>query len=63
MYGFFFVLAMCCSMAVVAMLSWPRPLWIIFTVAWALLLISTAWWWTSAVPEKRGWRDDSSLWD
>jgi hypothetical protein len=43
-YGFFFVLGMGYSMAVVAMFGWPRPLWIIFTVAWALLLALIAWW-------------------
>lgn len=42
-YGFFFVLGMGYSMAVVAMFGWPRPLWIVFTVAWALLLASIAW--------------------
>ena len=31
-------------MALVAMFSWPRPLWIVFTVAWALLLTLIAWW-------------------
>lgn len=43
-YGFFFVLGMGYSMAVVAMFGWPRFLWIVFTVAWALLLASIAWW-------------------
>jgi hypothetical protein len=43
-YSFFFVLGMGYSMAIVAMLGWPRPFWIVFTVAWALLLASIAWW-------------------
>jgi hypothetical protein len=43
-YGFFLVLGMGYSMSIVAMFGWPRPLWIVFTVAWALLLASIAWW-------------------
>ncbi len=42
-YGFFFVLGMGYSMAIVAMLDWPRPTWIVLTVAWALLLALVAW--------------------
>lgn len=44
LYAFLFVLGMGYSMAFVAMFSWPRPLWIVFTVAWALLLTLIAWW-------------------
>lgn len=43
-YVFFFVLGMGYSMAVVAMFGWPRSLWIVFTVAWALMLAAIAWW-------------------
>jgi hypothetical protein len=43
-YGFFFVLGTLYSIAFVVMFAWPRPLWIVFTVAWALLLVSIAWW-------------------
>jgi len=44
LYGFFFVLGMGYSMAIVAMFGLPRPLWIMLTVAWAMLLASIAWW-------------------
>jgi uncharacterized membrane protein YccC len=37
-YGFLFVIGMLYSMAFVAMFKWPRPLWIVLTVAWTLLL-------------------------
>src|SRR5665213_4101456 len=43
-YGFLFVLGTLYSIAFVVMLGWPRPLWIVFTVAWALMLASIAWW-------------------
>ena len=43
-YGFFFVLGMGYSMTFVSMFGWPRPLWIVFTVAWALVLALIAWW-------------------
>lgn len=44
LYGFFFVLGTLYSMSIVAMFGLPRPLWIVFTVAWALLLVSIAVW-------------------
>jgi hypothetical protein len=43
-YGFFFVLGMSYSMAIVAMAGLPRYLWIVFTLVWAGLLGSIAWW-------------------
>jgi tryptophan-rich sensory protein len=42
-YGaFLFSLGMCYSMIIVARLHWPKALWIVFTVAWALALALTA---------------------
>jgi hypothetical protein len=38
-YAFFFVLGMGYSMAVVALLHWPRYLWIVLTVSWTFLLL------------------------
>lgn len=43
-YGaFLFSLGMCYSMIIVARLRWPKPLWIVLTVAWASLLFLVAW--------------------
>jgi hypothetical protein len=43
-YSSLFVLGMGYSMSFVVMLGWPRPLWIVFTATWALLLMLMAWW-------------------
>lgn len=44
LYGSLFALGMAYSMAIVAMFNLRRPLWIVLTAFWAMLLGLIAWW-------------------